>query len=245
MNRREVVAITVIINIVLLSVLFFTAQRLEEDSFDHIVAAANSSQTATLPAEEVVSLPQTPAPVPLTAQSDVPVDEVDSFLRDFAAAVAAQQQQQQPIPQPQPVQRYSEPAPQPPMRQTPIATQTVPTIPSSNMVDVVVKKGDFLQKIAKQNHSTVEAIKMANNMRNDQLKVGQVLRVPYIASAAAEKPATVQTIPQGNTYKVKSGDSPWKIAKQHNVSIDEILRLNNLDEESAKNLKPGDTIRVP
>lgn len=45
-------------------------------------------------------------------------------------------------------------------------------------------------------------------------------------------------------HTVKSGDNPWKIAKQHGVKYDDILRLNNLNEEKARNLKIGDRIRV-
>ncbi len=246
MNQREVIAITVIINIVLLSVLFFTAQRLEQDIFEETVAAVNTAQPLPLPQEIIAS----PSPQTLTAQSDAPVDEVDTFLRDFAAAVAAHQQQQdQPAPPPAPVYKAPEPA-LPPAPVKIASLPQPPTIPmaqpaAKNMVEVVVKKGDFLQKIAKQNNSTVEAIKIANNMKSDQLKVGQVLRVPFIAAITNEKPQTVPAPLPGNSYKVKPGDSPWKIAKQHNVSLDELLKLNNLDEESAKNLKPGDTIRVP
>lgn len=45
-------------------------------------------------------------------------------------------------------------------------------------------------------------------------------------------------------HTVKSGDNPWKIAKQYGVKYDDILRLNNLNEEKARNLKIGDKIRV-
>jgi peptidoglycan endopeptidase LytF len=45
-------------------------------------------------------------------------------------------------------------------------------------------------------------------------------------------------------YVVKSGDSPWKIAKQFNVKPEDILQLNHLDEEKARNLKIGDRIRI-
>lgn len=43
---------------------------------------------------------------------------------------------------------------------------------------------------------------------------------------------------------IKSGDNPWKIAKQYNVKYEDILRLNQLDEAKARNLKIGDRIRV-
>lgn len=240
MNRREVITITVIINVILLSVVFFMADRMDVD-----IAEPNHIAVAQIP-EKTYETKETPLPVIAKSKAiqDVPIDEVDTVLRDFAAAVAASHQQQ--------IAKVDEsPSPLPPHVPNPLP-QPSPSKQSSassnqNMVEVVVKRGDFLQKIASQNRSTVEAIKLANSLKNDQLKVGQVLRVPIITKgidSIALAPATPKQS-EGNTYKVKSGDSPWKIAKQFNVNAEEILRLNNLDETSAKNLKPGDVIRVP
>lgn len=221
MSRREVIAITVIINVILLSVLFFTAHRLEEDYPEQVAVSASTSEEP-FELDVANAVPVQPVRIPL---EETPVDEVDTVLRDFAAAVAASQQQPskpEPISRPKTVERSSS---------------------QSTMVEVVVKKGDFLQRIARQNNSTVEAIKAVNGMTNDQLKVGQVLRIPQ--AAQSEKPQAAPKTQESNNYRVKSGDSPWKIAKQFNVSVEELLRLNQMDEDSAKNMKPGDLIRVP
>ena len=45
-------------------------------------------------------------------------------------------------------------------------------------------------------------------------------------------------------YTIKNGDSPWKIAKQFNMNYEDIVRLNGLDEDKARNLQPGEKIRV-
>lgn len=45
-------------------------------------------------------------------------------------------------------------------------------------------------------------------------------------------------------YTLKSGDNPWKVAKQFRVGFGELLKLNHLDEAKARNLKPGDVLRV-
>ncbi|MBI2948229.1 MAG: LysM peptidoglycan-binding domain-containing protein [Verrucomicrobia bacterium] len=42
----------------------------------------------------------------------------------------------------------------------------------------VVKAGDNLHKIAQQNHTTVKAIRAANNMKTDRLLVGKKLKLP-------------------------------------------------------------------
>lgn len=59
-----------------------------------------------------------------------------------------------------------------------------------------VKSGDSLWKIAKANHSTVAALKQANRLPSDALKVGQKLTIPAAAPAAV---ATAPAAPAPTT----------------------------------------------
>ncbi len=113
--------------------------------------------------------------------------------------------------------------------------------PATHTVNVTVKKGDFLEKIAKANNTTVSALMKENKMDSTQLKVGQVLRVPV-----SEKSATIakQIGNEGEYYVVKDGDSPWLIATKNHVSLDDLLRINDLDEQKARRLRPGDRLRI-
>ncbi len=126
-----------------------------------------------------------------------------------------------------------------------------------NHSEVVVKRGDVLEKIAKANGTTVRAIKKANQLDHERLNVGQVLKMPaakdVTVAQSTETPTSnvkkqpeksVEAISEPVYYTVKSGDSPWKIAKQMNVKYEDILKLNQLDEDKARNLKIGDRIRV-
>jgi LysM repeat protein len=107
-----------------------------------------------------------------------------------------------------------------------------------------------LEKIARNNGTTVDAIKKANHLTTAKLSIGQVLRVP----TGEIKPSTVNQLSketemkasnfEAQYYTIKSGDNPWKIAKQFNVKFEDLLHLNHLDEESARNLKVGDKVRV-
>lgn len=45
------------------------------------------------------------------------------------------------------------------------------------------------------------------------------------------------------TYKVQKGDSLWKIARMHGVSMQELAAFNNMDLKST--LKVGTTLRIP
>lgn len=120
-------------------------------------------------------------------------------------------------------------------------------------VETKVKKGDSLERIAKTYGTTIAEIKNINNLRSDKINVGQVLKVPTKKSsekAVAESVVVQANIPattnstEPEYYIIKSGDNPWKISKQFHVKYEELLRLNNLDEEKARNLKIGDRIRI-
>jgi LysM repeat protein len=60
-------------------------------------------------------------------------------------------------------------------------------------------------------------------------------------SAPVEKPAQ-STGP--DYYTVKVGDNPWMIAMKHHLKLEELLKLNGLNEEKARKLKPGDRLRI-
>lgn len=122
------------------------------------------------------------------------------------------------------------------------------------IVEIAVKKGDSLDKIARANGTTIEAIKRLNQLKSEKLSIGQQLRVPVgfkkSSSTAtsqpqiAAEPIKSQAPSEAVYYTIKSGDNPWKIAKQLRIDMEDLLRLNNLNEEKARNLKVGDKIRV-
>lgn len=53
-----------------------------------------------------------------------------------------------------------------------------------------VKSGDTLSRIASQYKVTVRAIRAANNLKTDSIKVGQKLKIPVKAAAPTPAPAT-------------------------------------------------------
>jgi LysM repeat protein len=46
-------------------------------------------------------------------------------------------------------------------------------------------------------------------------------------------------------YTVQSGDNPERIARRHRVRLSDLLKINNLNEEQAKNLKVGQVLYIP
>ena len=80
----------------------------------------------------------------------------------------------------------------------------------------IVKNGDTLYSIAKENNTTVNTIKELNNLIDDVLKIGMILLLP------------TSNIEEIFTHTVVNGDSLWSISKTYNTTIDLIKSLNNL-----------------
>ena len=100
----------------------------------------------------------------------------------------------------------------------------------------IVKKGDSLYSIAKNHNTTVDEIKRINNLVSDNLSIGQQLFVPKINSGGGNITPPVDLV-----YIVQKGDSLYAIAKKFNISVDELIRLNNL---TSTTLQIGQVLRI-
>ena len=128
------------------------------------------------------------------------------------------------------------------------AATPAPNDNQPDFLEVTVKKGDFLAKIAKRHQISVEELMRVNQLKNTNLRIGQVLKVPKSATSLAQSPpqvvAAVQPSPSIKYYVVKAGDNPWVIAQKHKMKVEELLKLNQLSSEKAKQLKVGDKLKV-
>ncbi len=61
--------------------------------------------------------------------------------------------------------------------------------------------------------------------------------------APLELPLNTETAKE-EYYIVKPGDNPWTIAKKNHMRVEDLLRLNNMDQAKAKKLRPGDRLRI-
>lgn len=106
-------------------------------------------------------------------------------------------------------------------------------IPSENTTSLyVVKSGDSLYSIARKYNTTVFELVKLNNLNTNILSVGQQLRIPINVSSSDEY----------ILYTVKVGDTLYSIAKKNNVSVLELVELNNL---STNTLRVGQQLRIP
>lgn len=123
-----------------------------------------------------------------------------------------------------------------------------------------VKSGDYLGRIASRHRCTVAQIKRWNDLKSNNIRVGQRLVIyrggvsPSSATSAAKTTsASTQSAktpapaaPQSGdyiTYVVKSGDSFYSIAKNYpGISAQNIMDFNGL---SSSKIKPGMKIKIP
>ena len=96
-----------------------------------------------------------------------------------------------------------------------------------------VKAGDTLYGISNQFGVSVTELAEINNIRGDNLKVGQVLIIPRNSG----------TNPNAMfMYTVKAGDTLYSIAQKYNTTVGKIVDLNYL---KTNNLKIGQVLRIP
>ena len=95
----------------------------------------------------------------------------------------------------------------------------------------IVRRGDSLWRLASRYGTTVDRMKRDNALRGDQLAVGQRLDI-QTGSASGSR-----------SYTVRQGDTIGRIALAQNVTIERLLRANDLSRSST--IYPGQVIRFP
>lgn len=112
--------------------------------------------------------------------------------------------------------------------------QVIGTAPESTQITGVtytVQPGDSLYSIAERANLTVNQLMKLNNLASTMIYVGQTLNL-------ADTP---QQNVAGATYTVKEGDTLYRIAQNHNMSVTDLKNMNNL---SSNSLSIGQVIKV-
>lgn len=114
-----------------------------------------------------------------------------------------------------------------------------------NYQNYIVKAGDNLYSIANAFGMSVEEIIKINNLTSTTLSIGQVLKVKqnYFSDIplGAKCYGTGYQAPNYLTYTVKKGDNLYTIARKYNVSVDDLMILNNL---ASPNLSVGQVLKI-
>lgn len=104
-----------------------------------------------------------------------------------------------------------------------------------------VKTGDSLWTISQKTGLTIEELTRINNLNDpNNLYIGQKL---YLGENKGNNPENNSGNKNYTRYTVKTGDLLWKIARDHNVEIQEIIRLNNM--KAPYYIYIGQTLLIP
>lgn len=103
-----------------------------------------------------------------------------------------------------------------------------------------VRSGDTVSGIAAKYGTTWVALRKANGLSSDTIKVGQKLTIPGSGGSSS---ASTASAPQRatTTYTVASGDVLGTIAERHGMSVKELQTLNNI---KGTNIRLGQTLTV-
>lgn len=117
-----------------------------------------------------------------------------------------------------------------------------------------VKSGDYLGRIASRHRCSVAQIKRWNNLKNNNIRVGQRLVIyrggtSSASSSSASASTSVKSQSQSAasesggtaTYIVKKGDVLGKIAERHGCTVAQIKQWNGL---SSNNIQVGQKLKV-
>ncbi|MDN3509300.1 MAG: LysM peptidoglycan-binding domain-containing protein [Candidatus Neptunochlamydia sp.] len=155
-------------------------------------------------------------------------DQVDQVISQYTAMIKVEEKKDELLP---PVLTPTKKEEETPVFKAPVKT---------SLRVVTVEKGDVLEKIARGHGVSVDEIMKLNNLSNSRLQIGQELKLPEKKAPKVES----KKEEEGKYYIVKGGDSPWTIARKHHMQVEDLLKLNNIDEEKARRLRPGDRLKI-
>lgn len=93
----------------------------------------------------------------------------------------------------------------------------------------IVQKGDTLYSISKRYGMSVDSLKSLNSLTGTEIKIGQRLKLESSSRKII-------------THKVKSGETLWRIAYNHSMTVSELQSLNRLNFSNP--IKPGQVLKV-
>ena len=103
--------------------------------------------------------------------------------------------------------------------------------PSENDDIYVVKKGDTLYSISKKLNISIDTLKALNKLNTNEIYVGQQLIL-----------SNDKNTEEYDVYTVKKGDSLWSISQKYDISVKELIELNNLNNLT---LQINQKLKVP
>jgi membrane-bound lytic murein transglycosylase D len=125
------------------------------------------------------------------------------------------------------------------------------TLPDSQRMKWVrhkVRSGETLSHIAQRYDTRVSVVRQTNNLAGNNIRSGAYLLVPVAAKDPSryarldQSRRTPGSVARNTTYNVRNGDSLWKIARRHNITVAQLSRWNGLKKNAV--IKPGQKLVI-
>lgn len=118
------------------------------------------------------------------------------------------------------------------------------------LITYTVRPGDNLSTIAERSRTTVAQIRRDSGIKGDLIHPGQTIKVRYTPKnykpgKKGSKSSTGRKSSKAKTYTVKSGDTVSAIAARHGVSTAQVMKANNLTNDKARRIVPGQKLTIP
>ena len=110
-----------------------------------------------------------------------------------------------------------------------------------------ILQGESLSVIALRYGLRVKDLMVANNLNSTLIRAGAGLLVPMprLEGLRVNHPVRRRAkthSPANKPYRVRTGDSLWRIARRHNTTVARLMKLNGLTQTSV--LRPGQLLRL-
>jgi membrane-bound lytic murein transglycosylase D len=115
-----------------------------------------------------------------------------------------------------------------------VSTASARSAPGGNYV---VRRGDTLSGIARAHGVTVTSLRQANGLSGNRIVAGSTLKIPGSAAVDVDTSTHEQT-----TYQVRPGDTLYDISRAESVSLDQLMKWNQLSPGST--IRPGDELVI-
>ncbi|MDP2128648.1 MAG: N-acetylmuramoyl-L-alanine amidase [Pseudohongiella sp.] len=102
----------------------------------------------------------------------------------------------------------------------------------------VVTRGDSLSLIAQRNNVSLSQLRSANNLRSDNIQVGQKLRIP----GAGPTLVAASAPPQVSQHTIARGETLSGIAQRYSISLSRLREANQLRNDT---IRVGQVLVIP